>query len=256
MSERLFLHSKEKALALEPKLWFLATDSYDLALVIASAAATWAKHVRSSEIALNYLDSFSDKLWKIIPQMCCQPCYWPRLGRFHMLKGKYGSFSSTKGELLAALSKLRQRLQVVTSEMTLREHVHLQSLKTLKLEKCTSEAWLARSPNFNITGQQFLQPPPPLPSRMQMGRPAGGCDPAQRDTERSQHQLLRGCPVTPRASSTGESARTSCCEGYAVSKYILAWWKITTVSSINSANTFFLNVTAQLVVISMVQFAN
>lgn len=49
-----------------------------------------------------------------------------------MPKGKYGSFSSTKGEFLAALAKLGQRLQVATSEMTLREHIQLQSLKTLR----------------------------------------------------------------------------------------------------------------------------
>lgn len=65
ISERLFLHSKDKALALEPKLWFLATNSYALALVTASTTLTWAKCVRNSETVPYNLYSFSNKLRKI-----------------------------------------------------------------------------------------------------------------------------------------------------------------------------------------------
>lgn len=55
-----------------------------------------------------------------------------------------------------------------------KELKNFKRLLKLKLEGCASEARLARSPNFNTTCQQFLQPPPPPPKHRNRPVPPEG----------------------------------------------------------------------------------
>lgn len=65
------LHSKDKAHTKNYSFSSRATDSYALAHVTVSTS-TWVKYMWNSEIVPYYVHHLSNKLRKIILQMCCQ----------------------------------------------------------------------------------------------------------------------------------------------------------------------------------------
>lgn len=178
---------------------------------------------------------FQINLGKLKPKMCHQLCYWPRLEWFYMFKGEHGSFSSTK-EVLAALAKLGQRLQVVTFEMAPREHVNLKSLKTLRdyCHRSLKKNAFLRHDLLEVqiltqhaSSSSSLPPAPPAqervcPSRRQTGSSAGGCDPGERDKERPQRAncstaVKSHCGRAPRRSLEEHNAVS---DKHSVSTYI------------------------------------
>jgi len=149
-----------------------------------------------------------------------------------MFNGEHCSFSSTKEESVAALAKLGQRLQVVTFQMASREHAHLKSFKILR-DCCYRSLKIVLLRHNLLEDTRAVPPASPTapqageqarPSSRQTGRSAGGCDPGERDKERSQRArcstaLKSHCGRAPRRSLEEHNVSDT----HSASKYGLVW---------------------------------